>query len=188
MRYKLINEFDVNASAVDVWEVYSSPNLPKLIVDLLPGTFERIDIVEGNGGVGTVLRLVFPPGTVPLTYKEKIVTIDNSKRLKEVRQIEGGYLDMGVSFYMDSFQIIEKVGYNSCTIKSTTKYEINDDELAKKVSPLISVDSLVNMARGISKYVLKKQNSQPKKEVHEHGHPSADEGKHVHGRNRSFQS
>ncbi|RZC67787.1 hypothetical protein C5167_011477 [Papaver somniferum] len=81
-----------------------------------------------------------------------------------------------------SFHIIEKVGCDSCTIKSTTKYEINDDELAKKVSPLISVDSLVNMARGISKYVLKNQSHkhQPKKEVHEHGHPSADEGKHVH--------
>ncbi|RZC67749.1 hypothetical protein C5167_011442 [Papaver somniferum] len=192
MRYELINEFDVNASADDVWEVYSSPNLPKLIVDLLPGMFERIDYVEGNGGLGTVLRLVYPPGTVPRTYKEKFVTIDKSRRLKEVQQMEGGYLDMGVSFYMDSFEIIEQVGCNSCTIKSTTKYEINDDELAKKVSPLISVDSLVNMARGISKYVLKKQNSRsshkhdPKKKVHEHGHPSADEDKHVHGRDRSF--
>ncbi|KAI3965764.1 hypothetical protein MKX01_010721 [Papaver californicum] len=156
MRYELINEFDVNASADEVWKVYSSHNLPKLIVDLLPGTFERIDFVEGNGGVGTVLRIVYPPGSVPLTYKEKFVTIDNSKRLKEVQQVEGGYLDMGVTFYMDSFQIVEKVGCHSCTIKSITKYEINDDELAKKISPLISVDSLVNMARAISKYVLKK--------------------------------
>ncbi|KAI3988645.1 hypothetical protein MKX01_027009 [Papaver californicum] len=158
MRYELMNEFDVNASADDVWEVYSSPNLPKLLVNLLPGMFQRIDFVEGTGGLGTVLRLVYPPGTVPLTYKEKFVTIDKSRRLKEVQQVEGGYLDMGVTFYMDSFEIIEKVGCDSCTIKSITKYEINDDEFAKKVSSHISVDSLVNMARGIFKYVLKKHN------------------------------
>ncbi|OVA02898.1 hypothetical protein BVC80_9095g97 [Macleaya cordata] len=64
MRYELINEFEVvGASADDVWAVYSSPNLPKLIVELLPGVFERIDVVEGDGHVGTVLHLVYPPGT-----------------------------------------------------------------------------------------------------------------------------
>ncbi|RZC67799.1 hypothetical protein C5167_011489 [Papaver somniferum] len=110
MRYELINEFEVSASVDDVWEVYSSPILPKLIVDLLPGMFERIDFVEENGGLGIVLRLVYPPGTVPRTYKEKFTTIDKNKRLKEVKQIERGYLDMGVSFYMDSFEIIKKVG------------------------------------------------------------------------------
>ncbi|OVA11622.1 Bet v I domain [Macleaya cordata] len=158
IRYELINEFEVvGASAKEIWAVYSSHNLPKLIVQLLPGMFERIDIVEGDGGLGTVLRLVYPPGSVPLTYKEKFVTIDNPKRLKEVLQIEGGYLDMGVTFYMDSFQIFSK-GRNSCIIRSISKYEVKD-ESAAKVSPLISVDSLLTMARAISKYVLDQKKS-----------------------------
>lgn len=62
MRYKLINEIDVDLSARSIWNVYSSKDLPSLIVKLLPEVFERIDILEGNGGVGTVCRIVFPPG------------------------------------------------------------------------------------------------------------------------------
>ncbi|OVA02901.1 Bet v I domain [Macleaya cordata] len=171
MRYELINEFDVaGASANDIWAVYSSPDLPRLIVELLPSVFQRIDVVEGDGRLGTVLHVVYPAGSVPLEYKEKFVTINNHKRLKEVLQIEGGYLEMGCTFYMDRFEILEK-GCDSCIIKSITKYEIKD-ELADKVSPLISVDSLVPMARAISKYVLDKKKTananSPKK--HGHGH------------------
>ncbi|KAI3849267.1 hypothetical protein MKX03_001666 [Papaver bracteatum] len=152
MRYELINEMKVNASANDIWAVYSSPDLPKLIVKLLPSVFERIDYVEGNGGLGTILRIVYPPGSVPLTYKEKFITIDNRKLLKEVLQVQGGYLAMGVTFYMDSFKII-KTGSDSCIIRSITQYEV-PDELAAKISPLVSVDSLVSMATAISNYVL----------------------------------
>ncbi|OVA02868.1 Bet v I domain [Macleaya cordata] len=157
MRKELTNEMEVAASADKIWAVYSSPNLPKLIVELLPTVFDRIDIIEGDGGVGTVLYILSPPGSVPLSYKEKFVTIDNEKRLKEVQQIEGGYLDMGVTYYMDSFHILEK-GPDSCIIKSTTTYEIKD-ELADKVSSLITIDSLVGMAKAISKYVLDQKKS-----------------------------
>ncbi|KAI3991913.1 hypothetical protein MKX01_012858 [Papaver californicum] len=152
MTYELINEMAVNASANDIWAVYSSRDLPKLIVKLLPGVFERIDYVKGNGGLGTILRLVYPPGSKPLTYKEEFVTIDHRKRLKEVLQIEGGYLAMGATFYMDSFKII-KTGRDSCIIRSVTQFEVPDN-LYTEVSPYVSVDGLVSMATAISKYVI----------------------------------
>ncbi|XP_026450911.1 S-norcoclaurine synthase 2-like [Papaver somniferum] len=152
MRYEFINEMKVNASANDIWAVYSSPDLPKLIVRILPGVFERIDYVEGKGGVGTILHLVYPSGSVPLTYKEKFITINNRRRLKEVLQIEGGYLAMGVTFHMDSFKII-KTACNSCIIRSITQYEV-PDKLAAKISPLVSIDNHVGMPTAISKYVL----------------------------------
>ncbi|KAI3977822.1 hypothetical protein MKX01_036662 [Papaver californicum] len=152
MTYELINEMKVNVSANDIWEVYSSPDLPKIIVKLLPTVFKRIDYVKGNGGVGTIIRLVYPPGSVPLTYKEKFITIDNRRRLKEVPEIEGGYLDMGVTFYMDTYKII-KTSNDSCIIRSMVHYDVPDN-LAAKISPLISVDGLVTMATAISKYVL----------------------------------
>ncbi|MCL7030496.1 hypothetical protein MKW94_019677 [Papaver nudicaule] len=154
MTYELTNEMAVNASANDIWAVYSSPDLPKLIVKLLPGVFERIDYVRGKGGLGTILRLVYPPGSVPLTYKEEFVTIDHRKRLKEVLQIEGGYLAMGATFYMDSFEII-KTGRGSCVIRSKTAFEVPDEKnVDLKVSKYVSVDGLVSMATAISKYVL----------------------------------
>ncbi|KAI3896653.1 hypothetical protein MKW92_021742 [Papaver armeniacum] len=158
MRYELINEMEVPASAEDIWAVYSSPNLPKLIVELLPNVFERIDYVKGTGGVGTIIQVVYSPGIVPRILKEKFVTIDDHKRLKQVQQIEGGHIAMGVKFHMISFKIIKK-GSDSCIIKSKIEYIVPDD-LAAKISPLINVEGLVGMARAITKYVLdNKRNS-----------------------------
>ncbi|KAI3840736.1 hypothetical protein MKX03_023546, partial [Papaver bracteatum] len=75
---------------------------------------------------------------VPRTNEVKFVTVDNHKRLKEIMQTKGGYLDMGVTFYLESFQIFER-GYNSCVFKSMVRYEV-PDELAPNVSSLISVE------------------------------------------------
>ncbi|KAK9144285.1 hypothetical protein Sjap_004188 [Stephania japonica] len=157
---ELKHKLQVQAPAKDVWEVYSSPELPKLIMKLLPSVFENIEIVKGDGGVGTVLHLTYPPGSIPLTYKEKFVTIDNRRRLKEVKQVEGGYLDMGCTFYMDSFYIKEKCP-KSCVIVSKTEYEVPREDLLSKVEPHISIDSLAEMAKAISNYVLQRNINKP---------------------------
>ncbi|KAK9120548.1 hypothetical protein Syun_018165 [Stephania yunnanensis] len=152
IRKELKHELQVNASADDVWEVYSDPDLPRIIVQLLPGVFEKIDVVVGDGGIGTVLHLTYPPGSVPLSYLEKFVTIDDQRRLKEVKQIDGGYLDMGCLFYMDSFQIFER-GCDKCVIVSKTEYIVPSQEIASRVEPYISIDSLAGMATAISNYI-----------------------------------
>ncbi|KAI3846255.1 hypothetical protein MKW92_026188 [Papaver armeniacum] len=151
MRYELNNEIDVPLSASSIWQVYACKELPKLIVKLLPDVFDRIDYIEGNGGVGTVVRIVFPPGSVPRSYKEMFRKIDHVHRVKEVEQISGGYLAMGVTSYVDKFKIIRR-GPNSCTIRSTTEYEV-PDHLADKVNQLISIEGLVPMAKAIVDYV-----------------------------------
>ncbi|KAI3997583.1 hypothetical protein MKX01_029414 [Papaver californicum] len=151
MRYELNNEIDVPLSASSIWKVYSCKELPKLIVKLLPQVFDRIDYISGDGGVGTVIRIVFPPGEVPRMYREMFRKIDHVNRLKEVQQISGGYLAMGVTSYVDKFKIIS-TGPNSCTIRSTTEYEVPDN-LADKVNKLISIEGLVPMAHAIVDYV-----------------------------------
>ncbi|KAI3970089.1 hypothetical protein MKW92_024091, partial [Papaver armeniacum] len=77
--------------------------------------------------------------------------IDHAQRLKEVQQISGGYLAMGVTSYVDKFKIISR-GPNSCTIRSTTEYEV-PDHLADKIKNLISIEGLVPMAKAIVEYV-----------------------------------
>ncbi|KAI3944121.1 hypothetical protein MKW92_038310 [Papaver armeniacum] len=152
LKYTLISEFDVAAPADDVWALIASKDAPKTFQMLLPRMFDKLEIIEGDGGVGTVLLVVYPPGSVPLTNEEKFVTIDDHRRLKEILQTKGGYLDMGVTFYMESFQIVPKV-YNSCVFKSMVRYEV-PDELAPHVSSLISVEGLLTMAKAAAKYVV----------------------------------
>ncbi|KAI3920325.1 hypothetical protein MKX01_000664 [Papaver californicum] len=160
MRYEFINEIDVDASADEVWAIYSSPDFCKLVVQILSCILESKDVVEGDGrSVGTILRVVFLPGHVPRMYKEKFVTIDDDKRLKEIEMIEGGYLEMGFTFCMLSFEILAKES-NQCIIKTVMKYEIND-EVATGVTAHLnnSLDTWVTLARGVSGHIAQQKAS-----------------------------
>ncbi|KAI3972382.1 hypothetical protein MKW92_027298 [Papaver armeniacum] len=149
-------DLEVPTSADSIWSVYSCPDIPRLLRDvLLPGVFEKLDVIKGNGGVGTVLDIVFPPGAVPRSYKEKFVTIDREKRLKEVIMIEGGYLDMGCTFYLDRIHVVEKTP-SSCVIESSIVYEVKE-EYADAMSKLITTEPLKSMAEVISNYVIQKE-------------------------------
>eukprot|EP00928_Gymnodinium_smaydae_P076211 TRINITY_DN59198_c0_g1_i1.p1 TRINITY_DN59198_c0_g1~~TRINITY_DN59198_c0_g1_i1.p1 ORF type:complete len:193 (+),score=4.21 TRINITY_DN59198_c0_g1_i1:34-612(+) len=147
----LVHELAVDASADEVWKVYSSPEIPRHLDDLLPGAFEKLE-VEGDGGVGTVISMTFPPGEIPHSYKEKFVLIDDERRLKKVEMIEGGWLDMGCTFYMDTIQILP-TGPCSCIIRSSTEYYVKP-EVANKVVPLITTVPLQAMAEAIVKIVM----------------------------------
>ncbi|KAI3979193.1 hypothetical protein MKX01_017018 [Papaver californicum] len=131
-------DVELPTSVDSIWEVYSSPDILRLLRDvLLPGVFEKLDVIEEDGGVGTVLDIVSPPGVVP-RYKEKFVNINHEKRLKEVILIEGGYLDMGYTLYLDRIHVIEKTS-KSCVIKSSVVYEVKK-ACADAISKLITTE------------------------------------------------
>lgn len=58
----LSGEVEVNAPASAVWEVYGSLQLASVIEKGFADVIEKIEVVEGDGSVGTVLNLVFRPG------------------------------------------------------------------------------------------------------------------------------
>ncbi|XP_026429879.1 S-norcoclaurine synthase 2-like [Papaver somniferum] len=92
---------------------------------LLSGVFVKLDIIEGDGGVGTVLDVVFQPGAVPQSYKERFDTVDHENRILEVSIIEGGYLDMGCTSYLNRMHVIE-ITSKSCVIKSSVIYDVKE--------------------------------------------------------------
>ncbi|PON49519.1 Bet v I/Major latex protein [Trema orientale] len=128
------HELEVNVGASQVWELYSSLRLAQLVEEKLSSVIQKINVVEGDGGVGTVLHLFFVPGAARFSdYKEKFTKVDHEKRVKEAEVIEGGYLEFA------RFEIIEKDDRSSI-IKSTFEYQVNDDSAAN-VS-LVSIDTL----------------------------------------------
>ncbi|KAI3925513.1 hypothetical protein MKW92_025781 [Papaver armeniacum] len=150
VNYKLIAELEVAASADDVWDVLGAKNAPEFFKNSLPGVFVKLEVLEGDGGVGTVLQIEYPDG---FSNEEMFVTVDHHRRLKEILQTEGGYLGMGVTYYMEAFKVIECA--NSCIIQSIVEYKASE-EVAAKVCNLISVEGLLNMAKIVAKHVLNK--------------------------------
>ena len=62
MKGSLYHELKSDLPAAEVWEVYGGLLLGQLIPQLLPDVLSEFGVVVGDGGVGTVLRLTFPPG------------------------------------------------------------------------------------------------------------------------------
>lgn len=61
MKGQVSHELEVNVPAAQAWELYGTIKLAKL-VEKESDTVEEIEIVEGDGGVGTILHLKFTPG------------------------------------------------------------------------------------------------------------------------------
>ena len=59
----LENETDVSAS--DLWAIYGTLRAAELLAELLPQVLAKVEVISGDGGVGTILQLTYPPGEVP---------------------------------------------------------------------------------------------------------------------------
>ncbi|XP_022745970.1 S-norcoclaurine synthase 2-like [Durio zibethinus] len=143
--------------AVVVWDVYRGLELGKLADELLRDVIGSVEVVHGDGSVGTIVKVTFPPGTPGSSYlKEMFTKIDDEHRLKETEIIEGGFKDAGFELYRIRLQIIEKDA-ESCIVRSSVEYEI-DDKL-EEIASMATTKPLEIIAEVIGKYLKEKQSS-----------------------------
>lgn len=151
-------EIEVAAAASEAWKVYGTLQLADIVVKELPHILHKVDIIEGDGGVGTVLKLTFPVGTPLYTYaKEKFIVVDDEKRVKVAMAVEGGLLDRGFTFFQVRFDVIEK-DETTCITKATIEYEVKE-EAAANVS-FVSIQAFVIMMEAVAKYLTQQKNGQ----------------------------
>ena len=62
------HEMEVNVPASQAWQLYGTLQLAELTQQQLNHLVDKIELVQGDGGVGTVLHLIFPPGISIHTY------------------------------------------------------------------------------------------------------------------------
>ncbi|KAL3756022.1 hypothetical protein ACJRO7_002973 [Eucalyptus globulus] len=138
-------ETEVKAGAAKVWEVYGTTKMALLAKEALPDTIIGLDILEGQGAVGTIIKITLAGG---FSYKEKFTKVDHENRVKETEAIEGGFLNMGLSLYRLRLEVIGK-DKESCMIKSTIEYEIANG--ASFDVSLVSVKLFADIAEVVKK-------------------------------------
>ncbi|XP_059669773.1 norbelladine synthase-like [Cornus florida] len=148
-------EMEVKVSATEAWKVYGTLQLAKLVDKELTDVVHKLEIIHGDGGVGTILKVTFPPGTPLSSYKEKFTKMDEEKRLKEAEVIEGGYLDLGFTLYRSRFEVIEK-SKNSCITKGTIEYEIKEEAAAN--ASIVSIQTMVKAMEIAANFLTKNKN------------------------------
>ncbi|XP_061340601.1 norbelladine synthase-like [Gastrolobium bilobum] len=150
---KLEHELELHVPAIEAWDLFGGLGIGKLVEQELPQMFQKVELIEGDGGLGTVLKLTFSPGLPgPACYKEKFTKIDNEKRIKEAEVIEGGYLELGFTLYRVLFEVTEK-GEDSSIIKSTIEYELKEEDAAN--TSLVSIQPLAIIAELAKNYLIK---------------------------------
>ena len=60
---QLEHELELHVPASEAWDLFGTLRIGKLVEQELPQVFQKVELTEGDGGVGTVLKLTFTPGT-----------------------------------------------------------------------------------------------------------------------------
>ncbi|XP_062193182.1 norbelladine synthase-like [Phragmites australis] len=155
MKGSKIHELETDVPASELWGIYGTLSAAKLVPELLPHVLINVEIISGDGGVDTILKLTFPPGIPGLqSYKEKFTKVDNENYVKEAHAIEGDILKLGFISYMIRFEVIGK-GPNSSVIRSTVEYEIDDAH--PELESMVSTAPLSIIAETFAKYVKAKK-------------------------------
>ncbi|KAG8381674.1 hypothetical protein BUALT_Bualt06G0146100 [Buddleja alternifolia] len=156
------HEIEVNVAASEAWKLYGTLQLAKIVGEGgLPDLITKVDVVQGDGGVGTILHLFFTSGMMISSYKEKYTVVDDEKRVKEAEVVEGGYLDLGFTLYRVRFEIIEKEDEeNKCITKSTIEYEVKEEAAAAaNASSLVSIQPMVAIMNLAAHYLIQNHNN-----------------------------
>ncbi|KAK5834208.1 hypothetical protein PVK06_018082 [Gossypium arboreum] len=141
----ITNEDEVNAPASEAWELYRNLGISELVAQELKNVIQRLDVLEGDGGVGTVIKVTFVPGNS--SYTEKITVMDDQKRVKVTKGLEGDCLAIGCSVQIIQFGIIEK-SQNSSIIKSIVSYAVKKEFQAKDPKPNIqAVEAILQASK-----------------------------------------
>ncbi|KAL7147205.1 hypothetical protein ABFS83_06G092400 [Erythranthe nasuta] len=147
------SEREVKVAASEAWKLYSTLELAKIVAEALPSLISKINVVQGDGGAGTILELFFPPGGKGLSsYKEKFTVVDDEKRVKETEVVEGGFLDLGFSLYRVRFEVFDKDEEKECITKATIEYELGEESAAN--SALVSIQPLVAIMEAAALHLI----------------------------------
>ena len=65
MKGSTVHEHEADVSASDLSAIYGTLRAAELLAELLPQVLAKVEVISGDGGVGTILHLTFPPGEVP---------------------------------------------------------------------------------------------------------------------------
>uniref|UniRef100_A0A7N0ZT91 Bet v I/Major latex protein domain-containing protein n=1 Tax=Kalanchoe fedtschenkoi TaxID=63787 RepID=A0A7N0ZT91_KALFE len=99
----------VEAPASAVWSTYRGLELAVVVNKLLSDVIGVVEPVEGDGGVGTIIKITFAPVMPGPGYMKEVFTkMDDEARVKETETVEGGFLALGFSLYRVRLEVLEK--------------------------------------------------------------------------------
>ncbi|KAK4436139.1 hypothetical protein Salat_0777600 [Sesamum alatum] len=152
-------KLELKASPTKTWKVYGSLKLADIAVETFPNKYKGYKLLQGDGNAGTIIQVFFAKGVPgPPWYKEEFLVVDDVKRVKIGKFIEGGVLDQGFKSYVVVLNAIEKEGAkDECIMKGTIEYMLNDIAALPLVEQ--SIEGLYEIMKAVADYVINHNNN-----------------------------
>ncbi|XP_008807369.1 pathogenesis-related protein 1-like [Phoenix dactylifera] len=118
---------EVTVGIERLWKAFACDN-HNLLPKVLPGFFVSGEIVEGNGGAGTIKKFNFTPAVKVASFaKDHLEVVDHESHLLKYGVIEGGLI--GQRLKSLKFEVRYEVsGNGGCVVKTKIEYDTLDDK------------------------------------------------------------
>ncbi|KAK7272979.1 hypothetical protein RIF29_14024 [Crotalaria pallida] len=122
----MVKEFnsqaELSVGLETLWKALTK-DLSVITQKVIPDIVKEVKVVEGDGGVGTILLFTFNSDVPERSYqRERITEFDEVTHEIGLQVIEGGYLNQGMSYYKTNFQL-NKIGELQTLVKVKTFYD-----------------------------------------------------------------
>ncbi|XP_057453736.1 phytohormone-binding protein-like [Lotus japonicus] len=153
MTKELNNKVEVCVELETLWQALSK-DLTVTLPTVIPNVVKGVQVVEGNGGIGTIFLFTFFSGVSPVSYQsEKIIVLDEVSHEIGLQVVDGGYLNQGFSYYRTNFQL-SAMGEHKTLVKVKISYEYESD-IEESIVPMKTSESALFFLRCLETYLLK---------------------------------
>ncbi|XP_011084624.1 S-norcoclaurine synthase-like [Sesamum indicum] len=152
-------KIEVKVSASETWKTYGSLKLAEIGVEAFPDKYSGFKVLQGDGYAGTIIQVFFAPGVEgPPSYKEEFLVVDDVKRVKVGKFIEGGVLEQGFKSYVVTLEAIEVEGKkDECIMRGSIEYALYDTIALPLVTS--SIEGLLALMQAVADYVIENHNT-----------------------------
>ncbi|GFZ04837.1 hypothetical protein Acr_17g0004090 [Actinidia rufa] len=135
-----------------IWKALAK-DLRFVLPRIMPSVVKDVQVIEGDGGLGTVFLFNFGSDVSNIRYqKEKLVDLDESLHQIGMQVVEGGHLNVGFSSYKTIFQLTAN-GDSETLINAKVVYEVEEDH-ENTIMPEKTLMSSVAFIEHLENYLL----------------------------------
>ncbi|KAK2408481.1 phytohormone-binding protein CSBP [Trifolium repens] len=142
----------LNVGLETLWKAQSKDFI-LIAPKVLPNIVKDVQVIEGDGGVGTVLIFNFLPGISEVNYQREVITeFDELSHEIGLEVVEGGYLNQGLSYYKTTFQF-SAITENKTLVNVKISYD-HESDIDEKVKPTKTSQSTLFYLQRLENYLL----------------------------------
>ncbi|KAM2921753.1 hypothetical protein COP2_043456 [Malus domestica] len=136
--FEFWHELEAEVPASEAWELFGTLALARFVEQQLPDMIEKVQVIHGDGGAGTIIHIKFASG---VGHTEKFTKADNETRAKEAEELPAG----------------DSQPSCCCIIKTRVEYDVKEETTdAPNASSLVSIEPFVTIAEAAKIHLMKK--------------------------------